>query len=455
MNPRDDARDATSIRLDVRDVEPGNGRRRRLDVSDRELGSVADNDEGMNVSDAGEGTNHGSVPKPRARRRDRRGIVAEKEDSQRENSWMNANSYTTVAVNRLRLAMYTDSHVRGGAEMSLRTLVGRLGDDIDLTLMGVDRPMLEWLADPRPATRTVVVPPIPGKRAIGAMLATRRAFQRLRPAVVHLNLVEMADAQYALLAALSVRGTRVVAVEQLPLPPTNRLSRWLKHQTSRRLAAHVAVGEAAARIVEREARAAPGSVRTIHNGVPDAELVPVTRPGPGIVVGCLARLHPVKGLDVLLDAVAPLPDVRVLVVGDGPARAGLEAQAVRLGMVDRLHLPGFQANARDYLTAMDLFVLPSRAEGFPLSILEAMLAELPVVATPVGSVPEAVVEGETGLLVAPGDADRLSSAIAHLATDEQLRQRFGAEGRRRAAAEFTDTHMADAYRSLYEELVPG
>lgn len=355
-------------------------------------------------------------------------------------------------MNRLRLATYTDSSIRGGAEISLRNLVARLDDDVDVTLVGVDGAILEWLADARSDTRTVIVPPIPDKRAFGAMLATRRAFQRIRPHVAHINLFEMADAQYALLAALSVRGLPVLAVEHLPLPPTTRINRWLKHQTSRRLAAHVAVGEVAARIVEQEAGLERGSVRAIHNGVPDVELAPVVRPGPGVVVGCLARLHPVKGLDALLDAVALLPQVRVLIVGDGPERARLEAQAARLGIADRVHLPGFQANARDHLTAMDIFILPSHAEGFPLSIVEAMLAELPVVATPVGSVAEAVIDGETGLLVATGDTDGLRAAIARLAADDRLRHQFGAEGRRRAAAEFTDTKMANAYRSLYEEL---
>jgi glycosyltransferase involved in cell wall biosynthesis len=102
---------------------------------------------------------------------------------------------------------------------------------------------------------------------------------------------------------------------------------------------------------------------------------------------------------------------------------------------------------------MDVFVLPSDAEGFPLSIVETMLARLPVVATPVGSVPEAVLDGKTGLVVAPGDTDDRRASIARLAADEMLRQRFRAEGRGRAAAVFIDTNMANAYRSLYEELV--
>jgi glycosyltransferase involved in cell wall biosynthesis len=350
------------------------------------------------------------------------------------------------------VAAYTDSRVRGGAEVSLRTLVARLGDDLDLTLIGVDRSILEWLATARPGTRAVLVPPISNKRALGAMLATRRAFRRLTPHIVHVNLFEMTDARYALLAALSVRGSRVVAVEQSTLPPTTRLNRWLKHQTSRRLAAHVAVGEAAARIVEHEAGLERGSVRTIYDGVPDVPLTPVARPGSGIIVGCLARLDPVKGLDVLLQAVVPLTDARVLIVGDGPERARLDAQAERLGIADRIHLVGFQANARDYLTAMDVFALPSRTEALPLSIIEAMLAELPVVATPVGSIPEAVIEGETGFVVPPDDPDSLRGAITHLARDGELRQRLGAAGRRRAVSEFTDTEMARAYRRLYDEV---
>src|SRR5262249_45203606 len=163
-------------------------------------------------------------------------------------------------------------------------------------------------------------------------------------------------------------------------PETER-QKWLKRVTSRRLAGHVAVGERAAREVEEIAGLPSGSVGTIYNGVPDVQ--PQVRDSRPFTVGSLARLHAIKGLATLLSAVAGLDGVRVLLVGDGPARPELEAQAAQPELAGRVEFAGWDDRARDRLADLDVFVLPSHNEGFPLSIVEAMLASLPVVATDV------------------------------------------------------------------------
>ncbi len=108
--------------------------------------------------------------------------------------------------------------------------------------------------------------------------------------------------------------------------------------------------------------------------------------------------------------------------------------------------------ARDLLGDMDVFVLPSRNEGFPLSIVEAMLAARPVVATDVGSVREAVLDGVSGFVVPPDDVDALRSALRRLLDDAELRVHMGEAGRARALDHFTDTAMARAFEQLYERI---
>src|SRR5207244_12000408 len=160
-----------------------------------------------------------------------------------------------------------------------------------------------------------------------------------------------------------------------------------------------------------------------------------------------------KGYDVLLHALSALPDAALVLVGDGPERRALEALASSLGLDERVLFAGWQAQPRRYLTTVDVFALPSRFEGFPLAVVEAMLAELPVVASDVGSVPEAVREGETGLLVPPDDPARLAAALRRLPAEPPLRLRLGEQGRALALERFTAAAMARSFERLYEEIL--
>lgn len=308
--------------------------------------------------------------------------------------------------------------------------------------MGVDADVCRWIAGDRPV---VLVPPVRNKLGVGAFVAHRRAIRRVRPDVFHANLREMADARHALLAAESVRGVRVVAVDQLPLAPTHSLTRWFTRVVAQRVDRRVAVGERAARLVEDALDLAPGRVLTIYNGVPDVAVADPPATGR-MVVGTFARLDRIKGLDVLLDAVAPL-DVSVVIAGEGPERGALETRAG-----EHVEFVGWRDDTSALLASIDVYVLPSRNEGFPLSIVEAMLAARPVVATAVGSVAEAVIDGRTGFVVRSDDVDALRRAIAALADAPELRRRMGAAGRAHALEHFTDVTMARSFEALYDEV---
>ena len=339
--------------------------------------------------------------------------------------------------------------------MSLGNLLASLRPEVSVTVIGVDPAVVGALAARRPATRSRVLPPVAGKLDLRSMLAHVRAVRKERPEILHTSLRTPWSCQYGILAGLVAPGVRVVCVEQLPIPSPSRLQRAIRRFLAGRVAGHVAVGDRAARLVERFVGLPERSVGTIYNGVPDLEAEPMARRRPGPIIGTLGRLDPQKGFDLLIRALPLVPDATVVIVGDGPERAGLERLARELGVTDRVLITGWSEQARAYLGSFDIFVLPSRFEGFPLSIVEAMLARLPVVATDVGSIAEAVLDGETGFLVPAEDVDALAGALQRLLADPELRRRLGESGRARALDRFTAATMARSFERLYEEVTRG
>jgi len=173
--------------------------------------------------------------------------------------------------------------------------------------------------------------------------------------------------------------------------------------------------------------------------VPPARAVVARADGP-LRILTVGRLAGVKGQVVLLEAFAALGgDAELDVVGDGPLRDELPRRAVALGIADRVRFHG--ALGHDRVAALyaraDVFCLPSFAEGLPVVVLEAMAAGLPVVTTAITGVPEAIADGEDGLLVRPGRADELRAALARLLGDPSLRARLGAAARVRIERELT------------------
>jgi glycosyltransferase involved in cell wall biosynthesis len=165
----------------------------------------------------------------------------------------------------------------------------------------------------------------------------------------------------------------------------------------------------------------------------------------------VGRLKAPKDFLTLVRALAELPEdsYEALIVGDGPERPSLERELRRLGLEERVRLAGERHDVPALLATADVFVLSSRSEGMPVSVLEAMAAELPVVASRVGGVPELVVDGETGFLVRPADPRALATALAWLVDHRELRARLGAAGRVRAETRFNLNSFRRAHLELY------
>ncbi len=156
---------------------------------------------------------------------------------------------------------------------------------------------------------------------------------------------------------------------------------------------------------------------------------------------------------MLLRAMAPvnLP-FQLIFVGDGPTRSHLENEAARLGLADRTEFLGNRRDVAEILSGADIFALPTNWEGFPLSILEAMRSGLPVVASDVGGVAEAVADGETGFLTPSGSIAALRERITSLLTEPALRRRMGAAGRARYERDFTLSGMIEKTRNVYRSV---
>lgn len=203
-------------------------------------------------------------------------------------------------------------------------------------------------------------------------------------------------------------------------------------------------------------------VQLIRNGIdvaayakgPSAPLPGFERRDGEVVIGTVAGLRKVKDLPRLVRVVATLPaNVRLVVVGEGPERDAIRAEAAACGMTDRLVMPGFMAEPANWIGHFDLLALSSRSEQAPIAVIEAMAAGLPVVSPDVGDV-AAMVSGQNFPFIAAEDA-AFRKALATLTEDAALRLRIGQANRDVAAARFDESIMVAAYENLYGRALKG
>jgi glycosyltransferase involved in cell wall biosynthesis len=303
-------------------------------------------------------------------------------------------------------------------------------------------------------------------RAIGQLA---RAFRRLRPDLIHAH-----GSKGGVMARLAR-----LATPRTPLVHTPHGYAFAGYfQSARSRAAFRTIERSLAPLTDREicvceaeARlaatiCAERKIRVVHNGIEppatveaDPELLALRERGP--LIGVVSGLRPGKGIETLIEAMPGLlarhPDATVALAGGGVERERLEALAASLQVDRSLKMLGEVADPYRVLAASDLFSFPSWAESFPYSILEAMAVGLPIVATDVGGVGEAIEDGETGLLVPARDPARLADAMARMIDDPGLASRLGAAAGKRLRDRFTLQRMVQKTLSVYSEfgLRPG
>ena len=317
--------------------------------------------------------------------------------------------------------------------------------------------------------------------ALAELRRVRRDFAavvgRHRPEVIQTHLLRALD--FLVLTLRAERGVRRVfwtfhnarldlRADQLSghvwlLGPKRLAHRVLYFAAGRTVDGFIAVSDDVGAAVRRQFHPPPGRVVTIPNGVDTeryGQLIDraavrerVGIPGDARVLIVVAKLMKQKGHEFLLRALPSLferfPDLHVLLVGDGPLRSRLTDDIAQLPGAARVHLAGNRRDVGDLLAASDLFVLPSLWEGLPMALLEAMATGLPAVVTDVSGSGQVVVDGESGLVVPPGDVERLCAAIGLMLDDPDRAKRMGIAGRRRVDRFFSARVQAARHAALY------
>ena len=289
----------------------------------------------------------------------------------------------------------------------------------------------------------------------GLFFKLLRLFLRERPAVVHTH--DLRGLVYAVPAAFVSRVPMVVHTRHGRDVNSSRRQTAIFKKLSMLIDRFVCVSEDVA-ILTLQQGVADGKIDTIKNGVDLEQFAfsPPHRTGPIVTV---ARLSPEKDLANLIRATALAversPDLRVEVAGDGPCLEDLKRLAGDLGVAGYINFLGEVRDVPGLLAGARMFVLPSRSEGIPLTVLEAMARGLPVVATRVGGLPEVVDHGVTGLLVPTADPVALADAVVTIWNDPDLGDRMGRAGRRRTEKLFDVRRMVAQYEAMYRDGIGG
>jgi len=238
------------------------------------------------------------------------------------------------------------------------------------------------------------------------------------------------------------------------------VSRAVERTMARQTGAIICVSRAVERLAVEHLIAPPAKLHTVHHGLPecepdlepDRELARFSDEGP--VAGCIAVLREDKGIELFLRAaphvLASLPEARLAVIGNGPRREALQRLAKTLDLDERLRFFPFRRPTARQLRALDVFVLSSPWDAFPIAVLEAMACGVPQVATRVGGVPEVVSEGETGLLCPPDDPVALAAQISQLLADPMRRDRMSRASLMRYRDRFTVNRMLEETAAVYD-----
>jgi glycosyltransferase involved in cell wall biosynthesis len=349
----------------------------------------------------------------------------------------------------------------GGAQTYVASLLPPLVETFDVVVAAHgDGPLREASesAGARFVSLRHVRRPVSPWRDLLGLLELLRFLRQAHPHLVHVN-----SAKAAALGRLAtwlagspirvytVHGWAFLAHEGLAAAAYRLVERALRPLTT--VTVCVSENERQAGLAARACKEETTIV--IRNGV-STRALEAAKPGSGrprlVMVGRLqAPKDPITFVRAL--ALVRAVEFEAILVGDGPGRAAVEDEIRRLGVGSVVRLLGERTDVAELLSTADVFVLSTRSEGLPLSVLEAMAAGLPVIASNVGGIPELVVDGVSGVLVPPGDPDALGDAIARVVENPSLAQRLGHAGRQRVVEEFDLEAVREAHLSLYRRLL--
>jgi glycosyltransferase involved in cell wall biosynthesis len=351
----------------------------------------------------------------------------------------------------------------GGAEEMVLNLVRHLPERFEPMVCCINQagPIGEEIQ--RTGTPVAVLGLTPGLRHPWDVAGIRRYLRETQPAIVH-----------TFLLTASLYGRLAAILEHVPIVIGTEVNIYERKRTHHILAERMLMAGTDRVIVSANSvrdfyvdqiHADPGKIDVVYNAVDWKSIQATTsrddmRASLGLqadakVAGVIARLTEQKGHRFLFQAMTTpaLADLQLIVVGDGELRDGLQADVRDLGITSRVHFLGARRDLGDLLTAMDVFVMPSLWEGLPLSMILAMGAAMPVVATAVAGIPEIVVDGESGWLVPAGDSLALATALAGVFADRARAARVGKAARDFVLPRFGVDGYIKSVVGLYDQLV--
>jgi glycosyltransferase involved in cell wall biosynthesis len=348
-----------------------------------------------------------------------------------------------------------------GSEAHLLSLLPRLrerGWDVGLLMLHEHEPGAQDFARELTA-RGVPLDSIPLRADVDPVAFLRLVgyLGRLRPEILHTHLVH-ADAYGQIAGTLARVPVRISTKHGFNEFREGRLFAFGDRSVGTLAHVHIAISRGLARYLADTEGFDEDGFEVVHYGItPGRQPKPYPAGAPRLL--CVGRLIPIKGHIVLLRAFAAakkdVPTLELEVAGRGPLEPALRALARELGVLEAVRFLGHVAPIQDAIEHSSVVVVPSMGEGFGMVALEAMERARPVIAAAIGGLGELVRDGETGLLVSPGEAEPLARAIVELTSDLDRAARMGERGRKRALEEFLEQRCTDRTEILYRESLNG
>lgn len=365
-----------------------------------------------------------------------------------------------------KIIYFTDSHDWGGAEKYLMDLVSTIDQDTysPVVVLPKGGEAKEFGKDLEKKGIPVDNIDTSNERPLLSFLRSFFYFIKKRPDLIHFNLPWPPLCRYPILASLLLKKKFVLTEHLVPnnynLKPYER---FFKRLIYFRIFRAIAVSFENKSNLVRIFQIPEKKIAVIHNGIDIARFQTSFSPEEGnenlhlneekVVLTTVARLDAQKGHYFLIEAaklLAHLPDLCFLIVGTGRLKEKLVEDVRKAGIERQFLFLDFRKDIPYILSKTDIFVLPSLFEGLPISVLEAMAAGKPVIASDISGIPEEVIDGKTAILVPPGDPEVLAKAIEELANNPEKRHKMGEEGRKRVKEHFTLSKMVYETEKVYQ-----
>lgn len=378
-----------------------------------------------------------------------------------------------------KIFLYTDTSIAGGAEKHMQLLARNLlRDGYSITVICSHSKTLDaWCESMEQDAIRVIRLKVGHKHDPRHYVLLKKILQQEKPDILHLHLWNPGACRYAFLAASSKESKemKIISTEHDPFQ-LQGLKKSFKKGTFKKTNLTIAVSRSNGEQMLKWYPQIEGKVVVIHNGIDleafeqqlrhysQQEKIKIRTElfqakSQDFIITTIAALHPRKGLLFLLDAFAKVREnlgtrdsLKLVIIGEGPQKKILEQKIRKLKLKETVVLLGYQENIPKILKSSDLFVLPSLKEAFGLVLLEAMAAQLPIIASNVGGIPEIIEDQKSGMLVEPGKSDLLAEKITMFIKNAPLRQKLAFLGYHRVK-EFDLKKMVQKTEEVYNSVL--